>query len=441
MRALAIAWKDVRHVYRSFAGLAMMLIAPLLLAGAIGAAFGSGNNFSISVVKTIVVNQDSGAAGAGAGPNAGATAPGAENPGATEAAGAAITSALASPQLADLLSVTQVATPEAARSAVDSGDAEVAVIIPAGLTQALTSAPTSPLSNTSTPPLQVEIYKDPTVSVGPAIVGAVVQELVQSLKGARAAASASTQLAFMQGVTDPGRLTALAAQTAQAYGDKAQAAGKLTLDSRSPVTPGGTASTRPNTAGQVLIGMMLFFTLFGASTPARSIIDEQRQGTLPRLFTTSTPRSVVLMGKYAAVFLVVILQSIILLAAGRLLFGSHWGAIGPVVVLTIAGALVASSLGLLTVSFAKTPAQAGAGGAGIFVFLGLISGTFTAGVDVGGAYAVVRHFSPLGWLLDGWNHTMFGGSWGGIVVPVLAALGFAVVFFAIATFFFRRRYA
>jgi ABC-2 type transport system permease protein len=418
MRALAIAWKDVRHVYRSYAGLAMMLIAPLLLAGAIGSAFGSGNNFSIALVKTVVVNQDTSTSGSA---------------GATGAAGAAIASALGSPQMADLLSVAQAATPEAARTAVDTGQTEMAVIIPAGLTQALTAATPAPL--------QVEIYKDPTVSVGPAIVGAVVQELVQSLNGARAAASASAQLAVMKGITDPGRLTALATQTAQAYSAQAQAAGKITLDSRSPVTPGGAASKRPNTAGQVLIGMMLFFTLFGASTPARSIIDEQRQGTLPRLFTTSTPRSVVLMGKYMAVFLVVLLQSIILLAAGRLIFGSHWGAIGPVVVLTIAGALVASSLGLLTVSFAKTPAQAGAGGAGIFVFLGLISGSFTGGVDIGGAYAVVRHFSPLGWLLDGWNHTMFGGSWGGIVLPVLAALGFAVVFFAIATFFFRRRYA
>ena len=62
MRALAIAWKDVRHVYRSISGLAMMLIAPLLLAGAIGAAFGSGDNFSIPLVKTVVVNQDAGAA-------------------------------------------------------------------------------------------------------------------------------------------------------------------------------------------------------------------------------------------------------------------------------------------------------------------------------------------------------------------------------------------
>jgi ABC-2 type transport system permease protein len=408
-QALAIAWKDVRHVYRSIAGLATMLIAPLLLAGAIGAAFGAGNNFSVPVVKTVLVNQDGGAAGQ------------------------AITSALTSDQLADLLDVTQQATPEGARTVVDSGEAEVAVLVPRGLTQALTT-------QTATP-LEVEIYKDPTVTVGPAIVGAVVQDLVQSLNGARAAATAAAQLAVMQGIVDPAKLTALATQTAQAYGAEAQNGRTVGVESRSPVTPGGSASKRPNTAGQVLIGMMLFFTLFGAATPARSIIDEQRMGTLPRLFTTPTARSVILGGKYIAVFLVVLLQSVILLVAGRLIFGSHWGAIGPVIVLTLVGAFMAASLGLLTVSFAKTPAQAGAGGAGIFVFLGLISGSFTGGADVGGAYAVVRHFSPLGWLLDGWNHTMFGGSWGGIWLPVVVALAFALVFFAVATFFFRRRYA
>ncbi len=51
MRALSIAWKDVRHAYRSVAGLAMMLVAPLLLAGAMGAAFGSGDNYSIAPVQ------------------------------------------------------------------------------------------------------------------------------------------------------------------------------------------------------------------------------------------------------------------------------------------------------------------------------------------------------------------------------------------------------
>ena len=428
MRSLAIAWKDVRHVYRSVAGLAMMLLAPLILAGAIGAAFGSGDNYSLSPTKTVVVNQDPAAqAGSANAGSAGAGGP------AAGTAGAAITAALTSPRLADLLTVSQVAAPEAARAAVDSGQAEVAVIIPPGLTQSLSAATPSPQ--------QVEIYKDPTLTIGPAIVTSVVQDVVQSLNGARAAASATAQLAASQGITGPARLAALAAQAAEAYGTRAQTSSQVAVEPRSPVTPGGSASARPNTAGQVLIGMMLFFTLFGAATPARSIIEEQRLGTLPRLFTTPTSRSVILAGKYIAVFAVVLLQTLILLAAGRLLFGSHWGAIGPVMALVIAGALVASSLGLLTVSFAKTPAQAGAGGAGIFVFLGLISGNFTGTASVGGAYAVVRHFSPLGWLLEGWNHVMFGGSWGSIALPVLVALGFALVFFAIATFFFRRRYA
>jgi ABC-2 type transport system permease protein len=417
LRSIAIAWKDVRHVYRSFAGLAMMLLAPLILAGAIGAAFGSGNNFSISAVKTVVVDQDSAAGDGAAG---GGTA------------GAAITSALTSPQLAKLLTVSLVTTPEAAKSAVDGGTAQVAVIIPAGLTQALSAATPSPQL--------VQIYKDPTVSVGSAIVASVVQDVVQSLNGARAAASATAQLAASRGV-DAASLSALAAKAAQAYSSQAQTSNNISVQPRSPVTPGGSGSSQPNTAGQVLIGMMLFFMLFGAATPARSIIEEQRLGTLPRLFTTPTPRSLILAGKYLAVFGAVLLQSVILLAVGRLLFGAHWGEIGPVIALVVTGALVASSLGLLTVSFAKTPAQAGAGGAGIFVFLGLISGNFTGTASVGGAYNVVRHISPLGWLLEGWNHVMFGGSWGSIALPVLAALGFALVFFAVATFFFRRRYA
>jgi ABC-2 type transport system permease protein len=408
VRPLAIALKDVRHVYRSFAGLAMMLLAPLLIAGAIGAAFGSGDNFSISAVKTVVVDQDTGSAGA------------------------AITSALGSPELSDLLDVTQAATPDAAKSAVDDGRAEVAVIVPAGLTDALSA---------TTPALQqVQIYKDPAVTVGPAIVSSVVQDVVQSLNGTRAAASASAQLAASQGLVDPGLITEIATNAAHTFSSQTESIRNISVDGRLPVTPGGSAQ-KPNTAAQVLIGMMLFFTLFGAATPARSIIEEQRLGTLPRLFTTPTPRSAILAGKYLAVFLVVLLQTVILLLAGRLLYGAHWGEIGPAIALVVAGALVASSLGLLTVSWAKTPAQAGAGGAGIFVFLGLISGSFTGTANIGGAYNVVRHVSPLGWLIDGWNHLMFGGSWGSIALPLLAALGFAAVFFALATFFFRRRYA
>jgi ABC-2 type transport system permease protein len=415
-RALSIAWKDTRRVYRDVAGLAMMFIAPLLLASALGAAFSSGDNFSIAAVKTVVVDQDA-AAGAG-----------------SAAAGSAVMAALTSTELAKLLSVTQAGTPEAARAAVDDGKADVAVIIPADLTATLMSSDPSATA-------QIEIYKDPALSVGPSIVASVVESVAQSLDGSRATAAASAQLALSVGVTDTARLTDLASNSASAFAAKAQEDAPITLKERVPVVPGSENKGTPNVAGQVLLGMMLFFMLFGAATPARSILDEHQQGTLARLFTTPTPRGVILGGKCIAVFLVVLIQAAVLLLAGWLLLGADWGEPGPVIVLTICSALVAASLGLLTVSFAKTAGQAGAVSSAIFVFLALISGNFVGTANVGGTFAVVRRFSPLGWLLEGFSDLLYGGSWGSISLPVMASLAFAAVFFAIAAFFFRRRYA
>jgi ABC-2 type transport system permease protein len=419
VRAFSIAWKDLRRAFRSLAGLAMMLASPLLLAFVLGSAFGSGDNFSITAVKTVVADLDQGA---------GASMP---------AAGATLTGVLHSEQLSDLLDVSLVTTAEAARAAVDAGEADVAVIIPADLSAALTAFGDA----SSAPAPEVQIYRDPALTVGPSIVQAVVDSVVQALDGARAAASTAAQLGASHGVTDIAKLTDLATAAAMAYSVKAEQAAPITFQQRSPIVDRAKDQARPNVASQVLVGMMLFFMLFGAATPARTILDEHREGTLPRLFTTPTPRSVILGGKYLSVLLVVLAQIAVLLAGGRLLLGARWGEVGPVIALALCSALVATSLGLLTVSFAKTPAQAGAVGSAIFVFLGLISGNFTGTVGLSGTFAIVRRVSPLGWLMEGWNSLLFGGSWADIWLPALVSLAFALAFLGTATFFFRRRYA
>jgi ABC-2 type transport system permease protein len=422
VRALSIAWKDIRHVYRGVAGLVMMLVAPLLLAFVLSMAFGSGDTFSIAAVRTVVVNQD---IGAGAG---------------MPAAGATLAGVLTSPELKDLLTVTQAGTPEAAKATVDAGKADVAVIIPTDLTAALAASVGSPSAGAGSAAV-VEIYKDPALTVGPSIVAAVVDKVIESLNGARAAAATSALLGVSRGLTDPAKLQALASGAAQSFSALAQQASPVTLQPRAPSINGAKPQATPNVGSQVLVGMMLFFMLFGAATPSRSILDEHREGTLPRLFTTPTPRSVILGGKYLSVFSVVLIQEVVLVVAGRLLFGTHWGEILPVAVLIVCGAFVATSLGLLTVSFAKTAAQAGAVSSAIFVFLALISGNFTGTIGLSGVYAVIRRFSPLGWLMEGWNSLLYGGSWSDIALPVIASLSFALAFFGMATFFFRRRYA
>ena len=66
-----------------------------------------------------------------------------------------------------------------------------------------------------------------------------------------------------------------------------------------------------------------------------------------------------------------------LLIAGRLIFGIQWGRLDAVVLLTLVAAGVAGGLALLVISFAKTPAQAGAIGSGIYLVLALLGGNFT----------------------------------------------------------------
>ncbi len=424
MRALAIAWKDFRHTYRNIAALAMMIIAPLVLSTALGAAFGGASGFSIMPVKAVLVNQDTASSG-------------------TQSVGAIIENTLSSPGLKNIVKLQNGTTPTAARAEVDQAKAGVAVLIPAGLTQTLFAAPGSGSSSSGggSATAAVTIYQDPSLSVGPEIVADVVGSVVQDLNGARAAATTAVQLAVAAGVTNATTLTDVATKAAQAYTSSAQNARPIAVADRTPSAAAGKTSNGPNIASQVLIGMMIFFMFFGAAQPARSILDEHRRGTLARMFTTPTSRGIILGGKYISVFLVVLVQSIVLLLAGRFLFGAHWGAMGPVVALTICGALVAASLALLMISIARTPAQAGAFSAAIFVFLGLLGGNFAGSTNVGGAFATARRITPNGWLLEGWNSTLYGGAWHGVLLPVGVVLAFTVVFFAIATLLFRRRYA
>jgi len=174
---------------------------------------------------------------------------------------------------------------------------------------------------------------------------------------------------------------------------------------------------------------------------ARTILTEEREGTLPRLFTTPTPRRIILGGKFASTFLTVLAQAVILVVAGRLFFSIAWGALDAVTLLILVAAAVAASLGLLVISLVRTPAQAGAIGAGVYLVLALLGGNFAGTAQSGTAFATVERLTPNGWLLVGWNDTLRGGGVGDILLPLLIPLAFAVVFFALAVLRFRRRFA
>ncbi|HSL95790.1 MAG TPA: ABC transporter permease, partial [Thermoleophilia bacterium] len=138
----AIAWKDLRSTARNVPGLAMMLVAPLALAGLLGFAFGGGDSFEIAATKVAVSSADEWPAG---------SLPMHDPP---PLAGETFVDILTSEGLQDVLEVTEVKSAAAARARVDDGDAAVAVVVPRDFTAALYGSEGARTA--------IELYVDPT---------------------------------------------------------------------------------------------------------------------------------------------------------------------------------------------------------------------------------------------------------------------------------------
>jgi ABC-2 type transport system permease protein len=375
-------------------------------------AFGGGGGFEIAAAEVVVANQDAGGAEPG------------------QNAGAAIQEVLTSKDLADVLETTTVSSAAAARKAVDDGDAAIAVIVPEDFSAVVFGADPAAKS-------QVELYENPTSEIGGSIVEGVVGRVLADFNGARAAAAGAVALATQGGDSaDPAQVAGAAAEL---FAHDGGVSGALQITERAAKV--GKSEEEVSVTGIILAGMMVFFMFFGAANVARTILTEDRDGTMPRLFTTPTRHGTIITGKFVSTFVTVLAQAVVLLIAGRLIFGIAWGRLDAVILLTVVTAGVAGGLALLVIAFARTPAQAGAIGAGVYLVLALLGGNFTGTAQSGTTYATIQQFTPNGWLLHGWDTAMRGGGAGDIRWQVLVPLGFAVAFFFFAVLRMRRRFA
>jgi len=193
--------------------------------------------------------------------------------------------------------------------------------------------------------------------------------------------------------------------------------------------------------GMVMAGQLVFFSFFTGAYAMMSILQESEEGTLPRMFTTPTNRTLILTGKFLAVFLTVLLQGIVLLLAGRLIYGIHWGEPGAIV-LALLGQMVASvGLAVLLVSFIKTSKQAGPIFGGALTGLGMISGLFTTNITMPEAFQTIANLTPQGWVLKAWEGSLSGQPASGMILPFIVLVVMGAVMFAIGAVMFRRRYA
>ena len=432
MKSIDIALKDMLRSFRSLFAVVFMFVVPLLVTGMFYFMFGNiaeNGGFNLPRTKVIVANLDEG------GPKFNIDT---DNiPGGTQAEtmGELIVGILQSDEMADLIEVTLAADAEAARAAVDDQSVEVAIVIPRDFSDQFADLDGEAV---------IEFYQDPTLTIGPGILRAILDRFTEGMSGVKIAVNVFLDEATPEEQYLAGEVVQRYLKVSLAEADDIE--GEL-LEVRAPASVD--ASTESSNILLSIItpimgGMMTFYAFFTGASTAESILKEEEERTLPRLFTTPTSQATILTGKFLAVFLTIAVQVMVLLAAARFIFGIQWGDVPSMILAALGIVFSASAFGIFVNSFLKSTKQGGAVFGGVLTVTGMVGMISIFALNSPTAAKMgdtVSLLVPQGWAIRGLMQAMNGEPLAAVLTTALVSLAWSAAFFVIGVWRFNRRYA
>jgi len=434
MKVLDIALKDMLRSFRSFFAIIFMFVIPLLVTGMFYFMFGNiaeNNGFSLPRTKVIVANMDEGGPKFQVNPK---NIPGGKK---ADSMGELVVNILESEDLADLIEVSIAPDPEAARAAIDDQQAQVAIVIPENFSKEFADVYGEAV---------IEFYQDPTLTIGPDIIRAIMNRFMDGMSGVKIAVKVFLEDAPPEDQMLTGQVVQQYLEVSLAEADDVEAE---LLDVHTP------SSMQPSKAEQnenfllgiltpIMGGMMIFYAFFTGASSAQSILKEDEERTLPRLFTTPTSQATILSGKLLSVFLMVVVQVGVLLLAAHLIFKIHWGDPLPVALMAAGIVFSASSFGIFVNSLLKNTKQGGVLFGGVLTvtgMIGMISVFFSSSPSADRLGNTVSLLVPQGWAVRGLMEAINGEPISALLINTLVLLVWSVAFFTIGVWRFNKRYA
>ena len=307
----------------------------------------------------------------------------------------------------------------AARESVRRGSRGLVLVVPPGFGQTLSSVPDPKVQAPA-----LVLLADPTLP--PTQLVAFQQRVLGATLGARMSALA-TGAGFS---SDPGAFDLKRAAT-------------LNVE-----VVGNPRSGRPSSVQQN-VPAWLIFGMFLVVMPISSLfIVERREGTLARLVSQQVPFSMLLLGKVGPFFVVNLLQTALMLLAGRYVvpwFGGEalivppsWGLLTAVAAST---SLAAIGWGLAVAVFTRTTEQAIVlGGVGT-ILVAAMGGIMVPRFVMPESMQSLVDLSPMSWALQAFHAVILRhGGWADIALPCakLVALGAALLALALLVHHRRR---
>jgi ABC-2 type transport system permease protein len=431
MKIIAIALKDLWRAFRSFFALAFMFGVPILMTAMFAFLFGGiggeDSEFNLPETEVFVVNQDEGSTLVSSFSSQGNE---------FSKMSDMLLDTLQQDTFQDLMTLKSANELEA-RSAVDNQQVDLAMIIPENFTNALIGQ--------SQGPSQIEFYQSPDSGFGTEIVQSIVMSVVDGFSSGALIQDTVTSILENHDI-QVSQVEQISLLTDFASEMETDQTGSQTNINVIGPTEGQLEDDQGNPLQTILrsimAGMMIFYAFFTGTSAAQTILQEEENGTLARLFISPTSTTTILNGKFLAGFLMIIVQVLTLLLFANLVFGIQWGPILPLVIAAISLVALATSFGIFVMSLVKGTKQAGIIYGGVLTFTGMlgISSVFVMGTPIEKAFNYLPLLVPQGWAMNA-----FKASWNGdgqqVLIHSFGMIILAVIFFSIGNARFKKRFS
>lgn len=400
-KALAVAWKELQVLFKDRGQLAVLFLMPVMFASVIGSAFGGGT----PGIEVYLVNQDTGQYSA------------------------RVVEIL---HEIEALRITELETVDQADRQVADGQALAAVIIPPDFSQKIDAYEQT----------QIQVIVDPTQERYGSIVVGIMNDVVTPViyqgeiqYGIREVMDDSA--AFDE--SDPQTRSMMEAMMLGVLMTQLQEAFENPqISVEASDLEGVETESLSNAYSYTTPSYAVMFAFFIVGTIAASIMSEKEEGTFRRLLASPLRRGSLIAGKMLAYMLVVGLQVLVVFAVGNGFFDVPLGhsPLGLLLV-TVALALAATSLGMLVAALARTRSQADGVGMVLGIVLAAVGGAIVP-IPEEGFLHLLSLFTPHAHAIEGYLKLTSQGAGVVEVLPQVGLLaGVGTAFFLIAMWRFR----
>ena len=206
----------------------------------------------------------------------------------------------------------------------------------------------------------------------------------------------------------------------------------LVVDSESGYLPSGFGYSAPT--------MLVLFVFLSSLTGGAAMIESSRLGIHARMLAAPLRPGAIVAGESASYLGIALLQSLIIVLVGALVFGVDWGDTTAAAALVAVWALVGTGAGMLAGTLFRTTEQATAIGTTAGIAFGMLGGTMWPLEIVPPAMRAAGHLVPHAWAVDGWVEVLSrGGGIAEIATELAVLAGFAAGLLTLSSLRLRHR--